>query len=164
MAACAKTPGLHFTGSAGAVLRQLMRPRGSWRIGGGYCTSPGKGGHGFGPEWQKEIWGKWKKLADANRPQELIRLELCRIYTCYCFMVSWLFTYYRGQQTGRVLFSFFLSTDWFWQVLLFLSHTCVAVLRNGDFLHHSSKLHRVQKASFVFRNLSSDIPSEVQSF
>lgn len=34
--------------------------------------------------------------------------------------------------TNRECFFFFLSTEWFWQVLLFLTQTCVAVPRNGD--------------------------------
>lgn len=52
----------------------------------------------------------------------------------------------RGQKTRNF---FFLPTERFWQVLLFLNLTCVAVPRNGDFSHHSGKLHLVQKTSFI---------------
>lgn len=77
----------------------------------------------------------------------------CRMYTCHS--ISWF--------PNCLLFSgpnklggFFppLSTEWFWQVFLFLNQTCVAVPRNGDFSHHSGRLRLAQKTSFtfVFRN------------
>lgn len=44
------------------VETELVRPGGSYRLGGGYCTSPDKGGHGFGSEWQWGIRVKYKRL------------------------------------------------------------------------------------------------------
>lgn len=69
------------------------------------------------------------------------------------FLTVYLF---QGPTDWESFVFFFLSTEWFWQVLLFLTQTCVAVPRNEDFLHHSSELHLVQKTSFIcFQKLTS---------
>lgn len=67
-----------------------------------------------------------------------------------CLLVS-------GASKLGVLF-FFLCTEWFWQVLLFLTQTRVAVPRSGDFLHHHGRLHLVQKEFYSFSDteLNSD--------
>lgn len=62
------------------------------------------------------------------------------------FLTVYLF---QGPTDWESFVFFFLSTERFWQVLLFLTQPCVAVPRNEDFLHQSSKLHLGQKASFI---------------
>lgn len=71
------------------------------------------------------------------------------------FLIVYLF---QGPTSWGVLL-FFLSTEWFWQVLLFLTQTHVAVPRNGDFLHRRGRLHLVQKRFYLFSD--SELPSDV---
>ena len=142
MAAWAKTPGLYFTGPAGAVLRlnwqgqveatalvQAREDVGLALSGSGESNSNGRNLLMQTDPFKSSNWGS---------------VEYIPVIPLHGFLTVYFF---QGPTDWECFF--FLSTEWFRQVLLFLNQTCVAVPRNGDFSHHSSKLHLVQKTSFI---------------
>lgn len=138
-------PGLHSTGSAGAASR--LNRWGREEAGGQEeAAGPSAGGLAAGRPNQVEETCR-RRQTPSSRQAGVLQ----NTYLSVRFMGSYLFACFRGQNTGA-RWCCFLSAEWFGRCL-FLTQTCVAIPRNGNFLPHCGKLHLVQRTSLsVFRD------------